>query len=91
MTDDDRLTMKVTTHDGDDIEIPARSCEHCDGTGILAQPMSVKRQSLIDESAEPRIIRAKPGDQCPWCLGRGMTGIADGKPREIPPKPSEIN
>lgn len=89
MTDDD-LTMKIRTHSGGEIEIPAKACDRCDGTGILGQPARAEWISA-DDPTQKRIVEAKAGDRCPFCNGRGMVGVAGGPPRQVRPKPSEIN
>lgn len=79
--------MKIITADGEEMEMPARECDRCDGTGVLARPVTLQWRSM--EGDETYTVHAKPGDKCPACRGRGMVGILGEF--EMPLKASEIN
>lgn len=87
MTD---CTLKIQTLSGGEIEVPARECEKCDGTGILREAASIEWRSANDLN-DVNIVEAKAGDRCIFCNGHGKIAVAGGPPRPIKRKPSEIN
>jgi len=86
---DKPLTMKIQSASGEEFEIPAEFCEHCDGTGIIGRDLTYKTQHVDTDEIETVVLKA--GDKCRPCCGRGMVGIAGGPPRPITRKPSEMN
>jgi hypothetical protein len=71
--------FKVKTSTG---EMLARTCETCKGLGYLTAPLTFER-NIYYPKRSTHIHRAESGDRCPFCLGKGWTGVAGGEPRDL--------
>ncbi|MBY0559841.1 hypothetical protein [Hyphomicrobium sp.] len=81
--------MKIPLPGSDEIEMPSKPCPHCDGTGILARPISFTHAPV--DGGEKEEVKLLPGDRCGICVGHGEIGIVDGQWRPIKADPKQVH